>query len=251
MITCRDLEKRTNEELLSMYHSETDGMKKQIGDLIVERNMGLVNYVAEKFKAKNHDPATDREDVAQAGVIGLIEARERYNPIWGVRFSTFAVKTMWGIIRNHLRSSGRIGASAYNRLSSYCSRLESERVSPGYVAQEERQDMENALAIQCAISIDAKNDRDTALKDLLPDRLEPYEQADLNLNLERVLGTLEEKSRTVLTLYYIDGLSREKIGHIIGHSPASVTNLLVKARKEFRLRSREMGIMTSADILYG
>lgn len=78
MVTDGDLERKSNEELFSMYHSSTDGLQKEVGDSIVLKNMPLVYYLARRLIPQlETDYANDLDDVIQQGTIGLILARDR------------------------------------------------------------------------------------------------------------------------------------------------------------------------------
>ncbi len=61
----------------------TDGIQK-----IVERNLGLVGHLINKFK--NHEGSYSREDRMQDGNAGLLKAAYRFDPERNIKFSTYA-----------------------------------------------------------------------------------------------------------------------------------------------------------------
>ena len=64
---------------------------ERLRNKITNENERLVNFVIEKFYSKS--PASIRDDLAQEGRMGLMEAIPRFNPNLGFRFSTYA--TYW------------------------------------------------------------------------------------------------------------------------------------------------------------
>ena len=68
-------------------------------DELVRLHQNLVRYIAMKFAGRG-EPL---EDIIQVGMIGLIKAIERFDPKHGVKFTTFAVPTVFGEIRRYFR----------------------------------------------------------------------------------------------------------------------------------------------------
>ena len=62
-------------------------------------HQNLVRFLAGKF-ANRGEPL---EDLVQVGVIGLINAIDRFDPDRGTKFSTYATPTIVGEIRRHFR----------------------------------------------------------------------------------------------------------------------------------------------------
>ena len=70
----------------------------------IEANLPLVRALALRFARRGGEPL---DDLVQAGCIGLIHAVDRFDPGRGA-FESFAVPTITGEIRNHLRDRGGI-----------------------------------------------------------------------------------------------------------------------------------------------
>lgn len=68
-------------------------------DHLVMMHQNLVRFLAGKF-ANRGEPL---EDLVQVGVIGLINAIDRFDPDRGTKFSTYATPTIVGEIRRHFR----------------------------------------------------------------------------------------------------------------------------------------------------
>ncbi len=69
-------------------------------EYIINEHIGLVYTIASRFKVS----AFDRDDLIQAGLMGLITAASRFDIQKGYKFSTFAVPYILGSIKKELRS---------------------------------------------------------------------------------------------------------------------------------------------------
>ena len=76
-------------------------------DLLVRRNGGLVNHVAQRFSGRGYE----MEELVQIGSIGLLKAIRTFDPERACAFSTYAVPLIFGEIRRFLRDDGPIKVS--------------------------------------------------------------------------------------------------------------------------------------------
>ncbi len=67
-------------------------------DLQIAAHVGLVHHVAGRFRRSD-----DYEDLVQVGMVGLIHAVDHFDPDQGNSFSSYAVPSITGAIRHHLR----------------------------------------------------------------------------------------------------------------------------------------------------
>lgn len=73
---------------------------------IVQHNLRLVMSIAQRFSSRG-----EIDDLFQIGCLGLMKAVEKFNPSFGVKFSTYAVPVIIGEIKQHLRDEGPIKIS--------------------------------------------------------------------------------------------------------------------------------------------
>ncbi len=90
-----DSEEETKE--LFRVYTETRGWKER--DRLVNMHQNLVRFLTGKF-ANRGEPI---EDLVQVGMIGLINAVDRFDPYRGIKFSTYATPTIVGEIRRYFR----------------------------------------------------------------------------------------------------------------------------------------------------
>ena len=71
---------------------------------LVEEHLGLVNHVV--FQVAAHFPRhVDRDELARAGALGLVEAARRYEEGRGVPFNRFAAQRIRGAIIDAVRAA--------------------------------------------------------------------------------------------------------------------------------------------------
>ncbi len=78
----------SNEELCELIQNG----EIQAQEILCEMNRGLVNRIAGKYE-KELNGVISKEDLEQAGMLGMLAAAERYDPSRGTHFSTYA--TWW------------------------------------------------------------------------------------------------------------------------------------------------------------
>ncbi|HTN71851.1 MAG TPA: sigma factor, partial [Methylomirabilota bacterium] len=78
-------------------------VKEAISDELVTKYLPLVRYVAEKVH-RRLPPGVDLESLVHSGVVGLLEALERFDPQRGVDFEVYARYRIQGEVMQCLRS---------------------------------------------------------------------------------------------------------------------------------------------------
>lgn len=89
----------TEEETEELFRRYIKTRSRKVRDQLVMMHQNLVRFLAGKF-ANRGEPL---EDLVQVGVIGLINAIDRFDPDRGTKFSTYATPTIVGEIRRHFR----------------------------------------------------------------------------------------------------------------------------------------------------
>ena len=89
----------TAEETEELFRNYVLTRSRRTRDQLVMMHQNLVRFLAGKF-ANRGEPL---EDLVQVGLIGLINAIDRFDPGRGTKFSTYATPTIVGEIRRHFR----------------------------------------------------------------------------------------------------------------------------------------------------
>jgi RNA polymerase sigma-B factor len=234
-------------ELFERLHDADASDAEQAGvrDELIETHMPLVHHLARRYA----DRGEPMEDVTQVATIGLIQAIDKFDPDRGSAFSTYAVPTILGAIRRHFRDAtwsvkvprrvqelrGKIDA-AHDALAQELGR------SPTVAEIAARADVDPADVLdslelsraRSAAPIDATSDGEVPLADTLGDldaSLTDIENAE---TIKRLLTTLSEDERTVVTLRFFDGLTQTQIAERVGVSQMQVSRILTRSLEKLR-----------------
>jgi len=210
----------------------TDAKKQR--EELVESFLPLVRLIAERIH-RRLPPGMDLESLIQAGVMGLLEAVERYDPNRGM-FQTYARYRIQGEIMEYLRSLdwvsrsvrswGRKAAAARSRLTGRLGREASAEeiaaelgVSLKQYYRVDQKINEATLLSLDDISLAAEEEWKKVQEDFfqysLQDPLTFLESKDLVEKLTVAIQGLPERERLVVTLYYHEELTLREIGGIL------------------------------------
>lgn len=198
----------------------------------------------------------DVEDLVSYGVIGLINAIDRYDPARGVRFEAFATPRIRGAVIDQLRSLNWLPRSALARvrqmegvlanLEQRLGRFASEGevaaemgVSPQRYRQAVLDGNTMVLSLDAPLNASMQDDEMVALSDLLEDHDLPgpeehTEKQELLRALIVALQHLPERERLVLTLYYQKELTMKEISKLLTVSESRVCQLHAQALTHLR-----------------
>lgn len=233
---------------LAMY-SESKVMS---GSINVEDYATLVKRIAHHMMVRM--PASVQvDDLIQAGMIGLLEAAQKYDGSKGASFETYAGIRIRGAIVDEMRRGDWAPRSVHRnarRVSEAISRVE---------AREGRDAEDAEVAAELEVSL---ADYHAMLRDTNSSRLFSYEETfaddasasytgesaefnnpqenitreNLKLSLAQAINQLPEREKMVLALYYDEEMNLKEIGQILGVSESRVSQIHSQAAS--RLRSR-------------
>jgi RNA polymerase sigma factor for flagellar operon FliA len=235
--------------------TETDLWKKflethspELREELVLRSVALVHYLLGRLGI-SQDMGMEYEDLAHQGLLGLIEAVDRYNPSYGTKFSTYASVRIRGKVLDYLRSSDWMSRGARQRVRT----LQNAITSLWEKNQREPSEDEIAqhLGIQVGVvqqalmdsnrvvlSLDSLmvNDKegDLSLYEVIPDDgqpdpLELFSNAEMRDRLADAIRLLSEREQLVLSLYYMEELTLKEIGKVLEISESRVSQIHAKA----------------------
>jgi RNA polymerase sigma factor for flagellar operon FliA len=188
------------------------------------------------------------DDLISSGVIGLMEAAERFDPKRVDRFEAFAEFRIRGAMLDDLRSRDTLSRDMRrlsNELRDATRRLESQL---GRTPDQEE------IARRLGVGVDELYARQQKLSgssvvgidDAGPDLLErtgdqtaadPFEIAARREMLSHLIAGIEglpEKMQQVLSLYYCDNLNLKEIGTVLGVTESRVCQIHGEATKRLR-----------------
>jgi RNA polymerase sigma factor FliA len=188
------------------------------------------------------------DDLISSGVIGLMEAAERFDPTRVDRFEAFAEFRIRGAMLDDLRSRDTLSRDMRrlsNELRDATRRLEAQlgrTPDQEEIAKRLGVGVEELYARQQKLSGSSVVGIDDAGPDLLErtgdqTAADPFEQASRRELTERMvagIGHLPEKMQHVLSLYYCDNLNLKEIGAVLGVTESRVCQIHGEATRRLR-----------------
>ena len=208
----------------------------------------------------------DAADLAQAGMFGLLEAVERYDPGRCPRFENYAVSRIRGSVLDELRAQDWAPRSVRSRareIARAVERLEGREqrsCSDAELADELGMDtgelhaaffriaMTSVAALDELVAAGRAGDAGTgatSLADSLRDAdaedpMSALETSETRRLLAEAVGQLAERDRTVVDLYYFEDLTLAEIGRVLGVTESRVCRLHTRAVLRLRTRLAEV-----------
>jgi RNA polymerase sigma factor for flagellar operon FliA len=226
-------------------------------DALILNFSPLVKYVAGRL-ASNLPQNVDTADLISYGIFGLIDAIEKFDRSRAIKFETYAIARIKGAIIDELRamdwvprsvrSRAREIESAYVVLENRLRRVptDSEVADHMGISVKDLGDILTKLSYTSVVSFEelwVSSDRDDAQSaigsikdDSAEDPVAIFESVEIKNILAEAIDRLPEREKTVITLYYYEGLTLKEIGQVLGVTESRVSQLHTKS--VLRLRAR-------------
>jgi RNA polymerase sigma-B factor len=214
---------------------ETNDQK--LRDELIEEHLWLARHCARRFSEKGEA----RDDLEQVASLALVKSVDRFDPSFGVRFSTFAVPTITGELRRHFRDR-TWSVRVTRRLKELHLELKSanellrhdlgraptvdELADALDTTVDEVLEALEAGASYRATSLTVSGDDEEAHELDLAVADDRVDSADVRVALEDAMRTLPDRERRVVYLRFYLGLSQSEIAEQIGVSQVHVSRIL-------------------------
>ncbi|WP_294393172.1 FliA/WhiG family RNA polymerase sigma factor [uncultured Clostridium sp.] len=227
---------------------EVDGKEQ-----IIQEYIPLVKYIASRVMfGKNK--YMEYEDLVSYGMIGLIDAINKFDNSKGMKFSSYASIRIKGAMIDELRKSRPISKGAMDKLNRYnkaIEELQSELLREPTnneiskylgISLSEVAEIENYINYISMVSLENvifSDDEDINLMGVIEDKNSPSPDSYLE-DKERIeilteaIELLKEKDRMILNLYYYEGLTLKEIGKVLEVSESRVCQLHSRAIRNLR-----------------
>ena len=242
----------SEDRIMRLHESYFATRDSAIRDELLERYLPLCKAVAAKFTGRG----VERDDLEQVAAMALLSALERFDPAKGFRFSSFAVPTLTGALRNHLRDRGdgmRMPRDIRQQL--YQMTKAQERYEQQYhhtpsayelaaymgISADELLTLLDAAQRQNAVSLDSTvgEDGDSTLEAFLGRPDARFEQMERSEMMKWLLSKLNPQERELITLRYAEQLGQRETAKHLGISQMHVSRL------ERRILSRLQALASS------
>ena len=237
------LKELTDEELFALYQKEKE---LEIKQELTLRYLYLAKSIAiEMNKLYSHFMQVD--DVVNEGAIAIMKGIDRFDPDKGIKFSTFISRRIRGMIFDLVREKDMMPRTYHKRkktMDEAIRHLTKERGRPP--TDEELAEFMQMNLMYEAVSLDSpvedgKEDLvlQIASEDSSTQPEESYIQNEVIEILEEAVNQLGENLRTVISLYYVEGLTMHQISQVLQVSDSRVSQMHKTAIQKLRKSVKE------------
>lgn len=226
-------------------------------DALLDQHSTLVKKLAYQLKSKL-PPSVELDDLIQAGMMGLLDAANKYEDGHGAQFETYAAQRIRGSMLDELRSSDWLPRSIRKNMR------EVETSISKLEQQLGRQPSETEVAKNLSLSLegyydklshcsghqlvyyedfhDADSHGEHFLDRFIKDESNPMQallESDFKEALVDAIENLPERESMLMGLYYEQDLNLKEIGAIMGVSESRVCQLHSQAVGRLRVTLKE------------
>lgn len=219
-------------------------------EVLITAHLPKVKYIADRIAA-TLPPSVEREDLYGAGVVGLIDAAERYDESRGIAFTTFAEMRVRGAILDNLRSLDWASRSTRRRARNVQAVYTQFEQDNGRAATEDevaanmkisvgelRETLQDIRGLKMTTLDERDQESGLSVSDLITDgsvsALDRIQETQYKSLLSAAVGKLPERERQVIALYYLEELTMKEIGEVLGVTESRVSQLRTQAITRLR-----------------
>ncbi len=246
------LQDEEDQKLWEQYRNTRD---QRIKDALIMKYASFVKYVAGRI-AVNLPSNVEFDDLVSYGILGLIDAIDKYDSERNVKFKTYAKTRIRGAVFDELRmldwtprsirQKARKLEKAYAKLEGKLGRDAKDEEIAEFLNIDisELHKLFDETKKSLLLSLDEifyDDDEGSSRFDFVEDEKSDnpqskIEEAEAKKILADAISKLSDRERMVITLYYYEELTSKEIGKILGVSDSRVSQLHTKAI--LRLRGR-------------
>jgi RNA polymerase sigma-B factor len=221
----------------------------QLREQLVNRYLPLARYAASQYR-RGSEPL---DDLLQVASVGLLKAIDRYDPVRGAAFSSYAMPTMSGELRRHFRDRSwairpprdlQEQAMAVEKAIEVLSRQLGRSPSVDEIARQVGTDPEMVLEAREALSARMSTSLSAPVRGGDGDEIEfgaslgcdddGFAAAERRATLTTLTRVLTPRERQIVRLRFEEDLTQAEIGEIVGLSQMHVSRVLRAAMERLR-----------------
>ena len=209
-----------------------------VASVDVSHKLGLVKKIALYLKARVPD-FIEVEDMIQTGMLGLLEASQSFDSSVGVSFDEYAKRRIKGSILDEVRKASSMSRLAVKNNREYSHAKMSLTNSLG--REPSNQEVAELLGLTISelerkrshanqfnlVQIDDESiQTESGFEDQAANPLLSLEDSELSDRLTNEISKLDDRSKLIISLYYVEELNMKEIGAVIGVNESRVSQLL-------------------------
>lgn len=225
----------------------------------IEGYIPLVKYIASRViigKSKY----VEYEDLVGYGMLGLMDAFKKFDESKGMKFSTYASIRIRGAMIDEIRKNSPVSKTIMDKLNKFNNAIEElqrnllreptteEVCNKLNIKPEEVSEIERYINYISVVSLDEvifSEDDDIKIMGIIEDQNSPSPERQLEDKeeveiLHEAIELLNEKDKTVLSLYYYEGLTLKQIGAVLEVSESRVCQLHSRAIRNLRSNMKKL-----------
>ena len=251
---------------MSVVESQLKQLEKNdhtLRNQIIAEYLPYVNRIVNRI-ATHLPPTVEVDDLVNVGIIGLIQAIERYDPTRDNKFMTYAVFRIKGAVLSELRSRDFLGRTTRKKirdLEKAYLRLEQQlgrEAKDEEVARELNMDLDQFYQVKRMSSISfvsfeeigyaTRDEKENFISNLLnngegEDALSMTTIKEIKATLAGHIEQLPEKEKLVVSMYYSDEMTMKEIGKVLDITESRVSQIHSAAVMRLRNKLRKDGLL--------
>jgi RNA polymerase sigma factor FliA len=217
------------------------GLGAQERDALIRAHTGLARNLA--LRLAGRVPASvDLDDLASAGVVGLIDAVDRFDPSRAIPFEAYARTRIQGAILDALRAEDHLSRRDRRRTREADRaedklRMKLMRELTPDESERARRGTPRALPhAQAFVQVEDADDGSLGEEESAFERVAAMQD---HARVRDRVAQLPERARTVLSLYYEEELTYGEIGEVLGVSESRICQILRGIQRDLREQLEE------------
>ena len=219
---------------------------------IIKDYVPLVKFVAHRIAARlpSH---VELDDLINSGILGLMDAIEKFEPARNIKFKTYAELRIKGAILDGLRDLDWVPRSlrrkkkdiegAYHSLEQQMGRAATDEEVAAHLwmpLEELHKNLDDLKGVTLGTFVEVGEDGEgESLISFVPDPdaedpSQTFQATEIKDILREAMDMLPKKERFVVQLYYFDELTMKEIGTLLNITESRVSQLHTKAMLRLR-----------------
>jgi RNA polymerase sigma factor, FliA/WhiG family/RNA polymerase sigma factor, sigma-70 family len=235
------------EDLWKKYSNTRD---ETIKNQIVMHYLYIVTAVVRRLMPQ-YKQYSEKDELINCGVIGLIDAVNKFDRSFGVQFQTYATVRVRGEIIDYLRTQDWAPTSLRKKIT--CIQDAYEELEGLFHRRPTEQEIADHLGIKVEVVQKALQkahmfnlvyfesllfEKESEELEEGPVQEEPYsriEKESISEALRRLIEKLPEREKLIITLHYYEGLSMKSVAKVLQVSESRVSQIHSKILMEMRM----------------